>query len=700
MEYLSAKEIAEYTKRSRQAVEKATKGVSYILQKRKGSTRPVKCFKIDELPNDYQKDLREQGIKPEVKEDTNISKANFTKVYLLASPAKQLKAQLKCKLVEFYLKRDTSSGNQKQWLEQTLQNDLTFDELGKVSIKQLNDWIKKYSDAKAKGENVVECFIDVRGRKKGVIALTEDMKEVAQRHFLKTSRPRISEIYRNMCHQFGSTMPSQDVLYSYFEEWKTENPVLFEFSKSPDSAKNKYLAAYGDMSAKAKHRNHYVELDSTPADVICADGKRYAVLAAIDIHTRRGVFHVADTSSSFTISQLLRKYILKFGIPDNVVIDNGKDYTSNHFQSVCSNLGINMVVVPPYSGECKPFVERWFGTLSRELFEQVEGYIGHNVAQREELQARKSFSDKIEAQRKWQEKQNLMSDEEKKAWSDAWKLKKENKGLELGILLNADELQQWIDNWNSKIYEQRVHKGIKTTPLKMWEKEFMPVNSIGDERMLDLLLGESFMRKVGKKGISFDGCQYAHLDLVEHTGDHVFVMTPIDMGYILVYDGNMKFICTAEDLEHMGQDRFKVRGAKKKSQALMRQLEKIRQEAMSVDDVTIKDRIEAVESVIEVPTIAVTKHTEAVDALLTSSPEIEAKDKEDLEQSNKYDFKNKDEEGKPTKVLPSGRPAFKSFYDRALWDLKNKMVDESTNKLANKYPDIWESAKKEYKRSA
>jgi len=686
------KKLVELLEVSQPALFKALKKVDYELKQIDGATKKVKHYKLEDLPQRYKDKLKEKGIESE--KDTNISKANFTQTYLLATPIKQRIAVLKCRLIEFYLKRDGNL-NQKDWLSQTLKNDLEFDELGTVSIKQLNDWLGKYNVAKAKGTNVVECFIDTRGAKKGVKALSKEQQEVAIRYFLKSNRPVISEVHRNMCHTFGDTMPSYDVLNNFYAQWKHQNPVLHEFSKSPDSAKNKYLAAYGDMSARAKYRNHFVELDSTPADVICSDGKRYAIIAAIDIHTRRVIFHVSESSSSFSISQLLRKYILKLGIPENVVIDNGRDYTSNHFQSICLNLGINMDVVPPFSGECKPHVERVFGTLSRELFEQIPGYIGHNVAQRAEIQARKSFSHKILSQEKWREEQKHKTQEEKNAWRDAWKFKKENLGLELTILLSPDELQLWCDNWANKMYETRVHRGLKAKPIDKWNSQVAPVESIGDKRMLDLLLGESAIRKVGKKGIAYDGCQYAHMELVEYTGKSVFVMAPSDLGFLLVYDENMKFICTAEDLEYMGQDRQKVKGARQKSLALMRKMNKIVQEVAAIKDTTIIDRIEAIKEEIPTPTIAVTKHTAMVDALLESSPIIEAKDKEALEQSNKYDFKNKDENNQPTKVLASGRPAFESLYDRFIWVLENENWNEKDEKLKNANITIFEMAKKE-----
>lgn len=694
MEY-TTKQLVELLNIRQQNIDKALKETPYTLKEVGGSSKKVKHYKYDDLPQRYKDKI--EPPKDESK-DTDILKAKteiFTQKYLTAKPEKREVAVLKVKLIEFYLMKDASKNTQK-WLDDIFKSSIEFDKLGNVKEHNLYKWLKKYNNAKAKGLPIVDEFIDVRGNKKGNSALSEEQQKIAVSYFMKSNDPVISEIYRNMCHYFGDTMPSEDALRNYYKTWRIDNPVLYEFNKSPDSAKNKFQAAFGDISAKAKYRNHFVELDSTPADVICEDGKRYAVLAAIDIYTRRVVFHVSETSSAFSISQLLRKYILKFGIPDNVVIDNGKDYVSNHFESICLNLGINREIVPPYSGEMKPHVERVFGTLSRELFEQIPGYIGHSVADRAALQARMSFSDKIEAQRKWRDEQKLKSDVERKAWSDAWKLKKENRGLDLNILLSADELQSWCDRWVDKIYNQRIHSKLKTTPLKKWNSSTNPVQSIPDERMLDLLLGESKARKVGKKGISFDGCHYAHIDLIEYIGHYVYVMAPQDLGYVLVYTESMKFICIAEDTEFIGQDRYKARSASKKSRALMRQMEKIAKEYRDLQTPTILDRIEAAPTTnSDTQTAAVTKHTEAVTALLNSSKEIVAKDQELLETSNRYDFKNKDEDGKPQKVLPSGRPAFDSFFDRFVWCLENNEWNEKDEKLKTKNPDIYQMAYKD-----
>lgn len=696
------KKLVELLSVTQPALSKALKSCEFTLQEVQGSTKKVKHYKLQDLPQRYIDKLKEQGIEFQLEEPTNISKANnknFTNVYLLASPEKQKIATLKCKLIEFYMKKD-SSLNSKKWLEQTLRNSLEFDALGSVSLKQLYDWYKKYREAKAKGINLVEAFIDTRGAKKGVKALSDEQKTVAERYFVKTSRPMMSQIYENMCHTFGDTMPSYDALNNYYKEWKAKNPALYAMSRSPDGAKNNLLSAFGSESEKAKYRNHYWELDSTPADVMCADGKRYTVLCAIDVYSRRAIYHVAESSSAYSISQLLRKAIIKLGIPENVIIDNGKDYLSAHFEGVCLNLGIDRLVVPPFSGESKPHVERMFGTQTRELFEQIPGYIGHNVEQRSELQARMSFAGRIASIKKWHQEQKLKSPEEKKSYRDAWKIKKENIGLKLTILFTPDELQDTVDKWTERIYEQRKHRGLKNiSPIQKWNENKTPVESVPDVRMLDLLLGESFERTVGKKGISFDGCTYIHEELVEYIGSLVKVMAPDDMGKILVYSIEMKLICIAEDVEHTGESRYIAKKSRKRSQAWLRTLNKIIKEAESTDDVTILDRIDDACDIVESKTTVVVRRTDSIDMLIEGSKTLEAQDVKALKCSIHRDFTKKDKDGLPPKVLANGRPRFKGFKERFVWVLEHPEEENETDRqLMQENYEIYRIAHDEFLR--
>lgn len=700
MEEFTAKDLMGKLGLSKMALSKALSLVPCQMKEVEGSAKPVKHYKFDDLPQRYKDKLEELGLAPKKKEETtDNSKANFTKVYLLASPDKQEIAVMRCKLIKFYLARKSNT-NRMKWLKETLKNNIEFTCLGDVSERQLDTWLRKYKEAEAASTNLVEIFIDKRGgvAGAGVKSLDEKMKEVAIAYFIKDSIINISEIYLNMKHKFGELMPSYDVLNRFYKDWKDKNPVLYEFAKSPDGAKNKLMPAIGNASEKVKYKNHYWELDSTPADVICSDGKRYSIMAAIDVFTRRAVFHVAESSNAYSITQLLRKAILKLGIPDNVVIDNGKDYTSNHFMSVCYNLKINPIIVPPFSGDKKPHIERLFGTLSRQLFMQVPGFIGANVAQRTQIQARQSFAQKINSIEAWRKLNASRTEEEKRVIKDAWKIKKENLGLRLEVLKTAEELQDLCDKWLLNIYEQEKHGSLGISPVMKWNRCPANVKSIPNPSMLNLLLGESLTRKVVKKGVQVDGLYYWHDDLFDFIGQSVFVLVPDDMGYIFVHKTDMQFICIAEDPVHTGQSRAMAKRAAQKWNALTKHLDKMLHEAKNIADITIIDRIEAVKDRVETQTIAVTKRSEVIDAVIKNAPVIEASDLKALQKSNKYDFKNKDEEGKPQKVLESGRPLFKGKIERFIWVLEHpEQMNEKDKELMEKYPDLYEIAKSQAK---
>lgn len=614
------------------------------------------------------------------------------KPYLNASQDQRTKTLLRMEVVEGYERRDRRL-SAKEYIQSL---DDRFDSIS-VNETKLFRWKKSVDDARKNGESPLVALLDSRGRAKGSVSMNEEMQEMAVRMFARRDNPlRVSAIYQNMLHEFGEAMVSYDVLNNFLNQWKRINHSLYAFAQSADKWKNSYLPAFGSLSEKAAFPNHYWELDSTPADIICRDGKRYAILGMIDVYSRRCVFWVDERSSSYSIARLLRKAILRLGIPENVIVDNGKDYQSNHFDSICYNLGIAKVTVPPFSGDMKPHIERMFGTLSRELFEELEGYIGHSVAERSAIQSRRGFAHKIESQAKWR---NEARKAEQEDFENRFAIKKSNLGLELKLPVEADQLQKIIDQWCENIYEHKGHGGIgKKTPVAKWQEQAMPVKGISDSRMLDLLLGESFERKVGKKGIRLDGALYQHVALAEHVGEIVRIMTHSDMGYVSVYRMNYEPICVAEDYEYMGKSRAELAEGKRIGHRIAREYAKLLEtweETSRRLDPTIRDRIEA--SMEErsgwngAATIAVSKTTETIRAVSDGVRAFARADERALEESNIINMEGE-------KLLPSGRPAFNQLLDRFMWDLEHDTVDESTEKLKQKQPDIWDIAYREHER--
>ncbi len=327
-------------------------------------------------------------------------------------------------------------------------------------------------------------------------------------------------IFRTLVKTYPETCPNKATIYRYVKSWRERHHELVSLQENPSRWKNSYQAAHGDMAADVPHFGHTWEMDSTPADVITSDGKRASIVGSIDVYSRRVVAVVSPTSRSAAVAQCIRKGLLAWGIPARIRKDNGKDYASQHIESVTRSLEIETPKLPPYHGEAKPFIERFFWTLSRQLFEILPGYCGHSVAERQAIRDRKTWGGKIM-----------------------------EKGGTVSLPLTARELQEAIDKWIGQVYEAQEHKGIKDTPLNRAKQSPVWPTKIRDERTLDILLAPVAERIVQKKGIALDGGWYIADELIGHVRDKVVIRRDeADAGKVYVFLAKSgEFLCVASD---------------------------------------------------------------------------------------------------------------------------------------------------------
>lgn len=599
-----------------------------------------------------------QTPKPTPKPSLHVStQTAISTKYLLASKPEQKEAIEKIELVKSYIARDRY---------------VSFEEWAKgktvPSRAHFLRWVRDYK-AGLKMGNVVDYFIDSRGRPKGSITLSSEMQAMCERYLLRGDiHPNNRGIYENMRVAFGDALPSFSTIERFITTFKRDNAQLMAFAKNPDKAKGKYRAAFGNASAKAKYKNHYWEQDGTPADVTTSDGKRAAVVTSIDVFSRRPVSTVEERSNSYALARNLRKSIFKLGIPENVVTDNGRDYVSNHYESVCANLKINKIAVAPYSGWLKPHVERFFGTMTRELFRQLEGFCGHNVAERQSIQDRLSFEKKIEARKKWRaQKFN------EKSFVRA--MTKET--MPVYIPLTIDELRYWVETWTEAVYEQRIHGSLGMSPMEKYTSDITPVQTISDPRQLDVLLGEWIEMTVGKKGIAIkrDGKEalYQHTNLIAFIGERVFVALGADMGEAYIYQADMTPICTAKDASLEGVSREAMRNIQRDMRRLeadsTKRVKKAEELAQRLADPTIKDLIEQRAKELVISPIANIKYP-----------------------TKNVDIEMPKEAKKP--AMMNGRPIFKGDFEALVWAIENGKEDEF-KVLISEQKEIFEIAQRE-----
>jgi transposase InsO family protein len=343
-------------------------------------------------------------------------------------------------------------------------------------------------------------------------------------------------------------------MQAFLKTLRDNNAPMIKALTNPDQYRSHHKVAFGSLSASVVRLNQRWEIDATRADAMCRmpDGtaRRCALVALIDVYSRRAMVLVCDQGRAVATMALLRRAILAWGLPEVLKADNGKDFVAKSVQRFCSDLGIDVQLSRVFSPEQKGHIERFFGTMNRELFKMLPGFVGHNVAERSAIRSRESFAHRFgeEAQ------------------------------LVIETALSPSQLQARIDAWLGDIYEQRIHEGHGQTPISVALAQADKVRAAASERVLDALLmdapGASGIRVVGKKGIKHDGRNYIAPELGAHAGYRVHVrIDPTDDGRMVVYNHDRtQFICVAEDAQQIDNNRLQAiaRAAQSHQRAALR----------------------------------------------------------------------------------------------------------------------------------
>ena len=350
-------------------------------------------------------------------------------------------------------------------------------------------------------------------------------------------------IMRALRARFGAEgLPSYRSLQRWLAAWKHKNKQLHTAITNPDAWRSRYQAAGGKADEGIVRLNQRWETDGTKADLLLADGSRHTITGVIDVYSRRLKLHVSRSSTAAAVASLMRRAIVDWGVPETVGTDNGSDFVSHHMKRVFEGLKIHQDIAPPFTPEHKPFIERAFGTFARDLVELLPRYIGHSVAERKDIEARRSF---------------------------AARFMRRNERIEIGM--SPEDLQEFCDRWTDTIYGIEPHSGLHgRSPFQVTSAWCEPVARIEDERALDILLapapGDGW-RQVTKKGIRLDHAIFEHPHLGALEGSRVRVLLDeSDIGEIYVFDEDEKFICKAVCPERTGISRQELGATRKARQ--------------------------------------------------------------------------------------------------------------------------------------
>jgi putative transposase len=403
----------------------------------------------------------------------------------------------------------------------------------------VSQWVSSTSESSLKRwAALIKISInDLQGKYRGKVSMLDLVPQLASEmeRLLKASA---KQIQRHLRVKFPSLkIPGTRAIASWKRRYRVSHPREYcRTVEGRDKYNSKFRNAEGSLSEAITHPNQRWEVDGTPTDVMLADGHRYTIMAAIDVYSRRVVVTLSQTATARAATNgLLRQSIIKLGVPSQIKMDNGAEYISNHFTGCLNALEIDAILCNPASPWQKGHIERFFGTMTRDLFAHLPGFVGHNSVERKALGA-----------------------------------------IRLG--LTAEELEVELANWVTR-YENRVHRSIGCTPMERWADGLKanPISAIANERTLDILLAEvvgGTTRRVGKEGISVNGHWYlsteANYDL--YKGQDVLCKydPSDDAGTILCFTQSGDYLFTALCPELTGQSRQQLVIEVKKAKKIVR----------------------------------------------------------------------------------------------------------------------------------
>lgn len=460
------------------------------------------------------------GSLPQEAQDTYNGKEREAQnsIYMSLTAEQRKKVDFKLNIVlrykEFrrtYPKADKMTEFLKQYNEQ---NNST------LTKRQVNHWEHKYDCEGVSG------LVDRRGGyNKGSSNIPDEVWKTFLALYLKDSKPTKEQCYRMIVDYFPTLeIPHISAFTRKLEGLGKDALIL---GREGLKAYNDNVLPTMQVDYEKIYSNMQWVADHHIFDVLVVDEKGHVfrpwLSGWFDRRSRFIVGYVVNKVSpnSDIVLDSFAKACHKCGIPDETLLDNGKDYKvydlfNNDFTlSVTNQMGIKVTNAIPFNAKAKP-IERLFGTLEGTYCKLLPSYIGNDPKKRPE------------------------------------KMKKVNEKLK-EIAMSYSEFIEFVDNM-IKTYNNTPHSGNgmnNRTPIEVYKNSFVkPLRMVKTEDVLNMFLMRTTKAlKVGKNGIRIPeiGERYEDIKLFEYFGKNVFARyNSDDLKQVYVFTEQDEFICIAE----------------------------------------------------------------------------------------------------------------------------------------------------------
>lgn len=346
---------------------------------------------------------------------------------------------------------------------------------------------------KAHEEKYIIGLLGKYGKRKGESTVKDEWFEHFKSLYLKEGAPSVESCWHQVVGRVSRFNPDFSLLdfpSSQAFKRRLDNEV-------PETVQ--YLQRYGYSKWNRKYSN-YIERDYSKIragqiwvsdhaqmDVAVKFGDKvvYPWLTAwMDIKSKKmiGWYLHPEAPNSDHIFQSFYYSALDWGLPEDILIDNGKDYRCNDFaggritrhkcevdenktKSMLSLIDVNPHFALPYNAQTKP-IERAFKLIKEGFTVHLVGYRGGNVVERPE------------------------------------KLQDEIKN---GQILNFEEFKKYFDDYIQNVYNKMPSKGSKVlkgkSPDQLWAEEFTQKRFVSKDELKLFCMRTSNPVKISRNGI-------------------------------------------------------------------------------------------------------------------------------------------------------------------------------------------------------
>lgn len=446
----------------------------------------------------------------------------------------------------------------------------------------------------------LDGLIDKRGKwKKGKSSITDSMWQTFLYYYLDESRHSIQKCYeytrlwaQKEAPELAADMPGYTTFY---RRAQADIPKpLKVLGREGEKAFRDRCAPYIRRTYENMASNEWWIADNHTFDIITEgeNGQRHRLYLTAFFDARSGIFtgcHVTNAPSSQSTLIALRKGILKYGIPENIYVDNGREFLTHDIGGlghrrkkpgdgqerfdpppVFERLGIKMTNAIVRNAKAK-VIERRFRDVKDHLSRLFDTFTGGNVLEKPEQLKHVLKDGKIP--------------------------------LDATLVETVEELLDWY--FNQQPYGGAV-AGDHGKPRQQVFNENLHTKRVASAEDLSLMLMRSSRpQKVTRRGVHLDiagqRIDYWNDELVFHyLGQQVYYRyDPDDLSEVRVYDLQDRFIMSvpADNTAVLayGAGKEEVKEAMSK----VRRMERITREALKVSAFPAFGRHTALELVME-----------------------------------------------------------------------------------------------------